>query len=118
MCKCCKYGRGRSDDRVCCDECYLNGKTHIVFYKDLYRKSDFLCEGCVEFCCDKKWQEMLRISKIVNIEKYSANNKVFCDKCELKEWNYIIIFKDKRKHFLCNVCSSFFINMKYKEMAA
>ena len=88
-----------------------------MFYKDLYRKNDFLCEGCIEFYYDKKWQEMLGISKIVSIEKYKANSKVFCDKCELKEWNYIIIFIDKRKHFLCNVCSSFFINIKYKEMA-
>ena len=57
------------------------------------------------------------ISKTVSVENYNANNKVFCDKCELKEWNYIIISIDEWQHFLCNVCSSFFINMKYKEMA-
>ena len=52
-----------------------------------------------------------------SIEKSNANNKVFCDKCELKEWNYIIIFIDKRRHFLCNICSRYFTNMKCKEMA-
>ena len=82
MCKYCKYGRYRSDDRPCCEECYLNRKTHIVFYKDLYRKSDFLCEGCIEFYYDKKWQEILGIGKIVSIEEYNATNKLYCDKCE------------------------------------
>ena len=60
MCKYCKYERYVSDDRPCCEECYLNRETHIVFYKDLYRKSDFLCEGCIEFYYDKRRQEMLR----------------------------------------------------------
>ena len=54
MCNCYRYGRYRSDDRSCCDECYLNRKTHTVLYKDLYRKIDFLCEGCIEFYYDKK----------------------------------------------------------------
>ena len=85
MCKYRKYGRGRLDDRVCCDECYLSEKTHIVFYKDLYRKSDFLCEGCIAFYYDKKWQGMLGISKIVSIEKYNDTNKLYCNKCELYE---------------------------------
>ena len=95
----------------------FNRKTHIVFYKDLYRKSDFLCEGCIEFYYDKKWQEMFCISKIVSIEVCNATNKLYCDKCESCEWNHIISFKGGDKHLLCNGCVRFFKNMKYKEMA-
>ena len=87
MCKCCKYGRYVSDDRPCCEECYLNWKTHIVFYKDLYIKNNFLCEGCIEFCYDKKWQEMLGIGKIVSIEEYNATNKLIL-------YYYIILLVD------------------------
>ena len=79
MCKYCKYGRYRSDDRPCCEECYLNRKSQIVFYRDLYRKSNFLCEGCIEFYYDKKWQEMLGISKVVSIGEYIATNKLYYD---------------------------------------
>ena len=117
MWKYCKYGRYGSDDRPCCEECYLNRKTHIVFYKDLYGKSDFLCEGCIGFYYDKKWQEMLGISEIVSFEEYNATNKLYCDKCESYEWNHIISFKGGDKHLLCNGCVRFFKNMKYKEMA-
>ena len=117
MCNYCRYGRYRFDDRPCCEECYLNRDTHIVFYKDLYRKSDFLCEGCIEFYYDKKSQEMLGISKIVSIEVYNATNKLYCDKCESYEWNHIISFKGGDKHLLFNGCVMFFKNMKYKEMA-
>ena len=116
MCNYCRYGRYRSDDGPCCEECYLNRKSHIVFYKDLYRKCDFLCEGRIEFY-DKKWQEMLGISKIVSIEEYNATIKFYCDKCESYEWNYIISFKCGDKYLLCNGCVRFFNNMKYKEMA-
>ena len=70
MCKYCKYGRYKSDDRPCCKECYLNRKSHIVFYKDLYRKCDFLCEVCIKFYYDTKCKEMLGIQKIVSIEEY------------------------------------------------
>ena len=94
----------------------LNRKTHIVFYKDLYRKSDFLCEGCIEFYYDKKWQEMLGIGKIVSIQEYNATNKLYCDKCESYEWNHILYFKNGDKHLLCNGCVRFFKNMEYKEM--
>ena len=65
MCKYCKY---ESDDRPCCEDCYLNRKSHMVFYMDLYRKSDFVCEGCVEFYYDRRRQEMLGIQEIVSIE--------------------------------------------------
>ena len=88
-----------------------------MFYKDLYRKSDFLCEGCIEFYYDKKWQEMLGISKIVSIEEYNATNKLYCHKCELYEWNHIISFKGGDKHLLCHGSVRFFINKKYKKMA-
>ena len=37
----------------------------MVFYMDLYRKCDFVCEGCVEFYYDRKRQEMLGIQEIV-----------------------------------------------------
>ena len=47
MCKYCKCGRYRSDDRPCCEECYLNRKSHMAFYMDLYIKCDFLCEVCI-----------------------------------------------------------------------
>ena len=77
MCNYCKYGRYRSDDRICFEECYLNRQMHIVFCKDLYRKSDFLCEGCIEFYYDKRRQEMLGIGKIVSIEEYNATNKPY-----------------------------------------
>ena len=62
MCKYCKY---ESDDGPCCEDCYLNRKSHMVFYMDLYRKCDFVCEGCVEFYYDRRWQEMLGIQEIV-----------------------------------------------------
>ena len=45
MCKYCKY---ESDDRPCCEDCYLNRQSHLVFYLNLYGKCDFLCEGCVD----------------------------------------------------------------------
>ena len=41
----------------------------MVFYMNLYRKCDFLCEGCVEFYYDRRRQE------IVSIEEYNATNK-------------------------------------------
>ena len=65
MCKYCEYGRYESDYRPCFEESYLNRKSHIVFYKDLYRKSDFLCEGCIKLYCDRKRREMLGIREIV-----------------------------------------------------
>ena len=37
----------------------------MVFYMNLYRNCDFLCEGCVEFYYDRGRQEMLGIQKIV-----------------------------------------------------
>ena len=88
----------------------------MVFYKDLYRKSDFLCEVCIKFYYDRKCKEMLGISKIVSIEEYNATNKLYCDKCELYEWNHIIYFKSGNKYLLCNGCVRFFKNMKCKEM--
>ena len=100
MCKYCKYGGYLSDDRPCCEECYLNRESHIVFYKDLYRKSDFLCEGCIEFYYDKRRQQMLGISKIICIEEYNSTNKLYCNKCELYEWNHIICFKGRNKYSL------------------
>ena len=42
----------------------------MVFYMDLYRKWDFLCEGCIEFYYDRRRQEMLGIQEIVSIEEY------------------------------------------------
>ena len=117
MCKYCRYGRYRSDDRPCCEECYLNRKSHIVFCKNLYRKCDFLCEGYIEFYYNKKRQEMLGIGKIVSTEEYNATKKLYCNKCESYEWNHIIYFKGGDKYLLCDGCVRFFINMKYKEMA-
>ena len=116
MCNYCRYGRYGSDDRPCCEECYLNRKSQIVFFKDLYRKCDFLCEVCIKFYYDKKWQQMLGISKIVSIEEYNATNKLYCNKCELYEWNHIISFKGGDKHLLCNGCIRFFKDTKYKRM--
>ena len=78
MCKYCEY---ESDDRPCCEDCYLNRRSHMVFYMNLYRK----CEGCVEFYYDRRRQEMLGIQKIVSIKEYNATHKPFCDKCELYE---------------------------------
>ena len=49
----------------------------MVFYMNLYRKCDFLCEGCVEFYYDRRRQEMLGIQEIVSIEEYSATNKKY-----------------------------------------
>ena len=114
MCKYCEY---ESDDRPCCEEFFLNRKIHIVFYKDLYRKSNFLCEGCIELYYDKRRQEMLGIGKIVSIEEYNATHKKYCDKCELCEWNHIIYFKHGDKYLLCDGCVRFFIFLKNKEMA-
>ena len=44
------------------------------------------------------------------------HNKLYCDKCELYEWNHIISFKGGDKHLLCNGCIRFFKDMKYKRM--
>ena len=49
----------------------------MVFYMDLYRKCDFLCEGCVEFYYSRKCREMLGIQKIVSIKEYNATNKKY-----------------------------------------
>ena len=46
---------------------------------NLYRKCDFLCEGCVEFYYDRRRQEMLGIQKIVSIEEYNATHKKYCN---------------------------------------
>ena len=54
----------------------------MVFYMNLYRKCDFICEGCVEFYYDRRRQEMFGIQEIVSIEEYNATHKLFCDKCE------------------------------------
>ena len=51
----------------------------MVFYMDLYRKCDFICEGCIEFYYDRRRQEMLGIQEIVSIEEYNATHKPFCD---------------------------------------
>ena len=114
MCKYCKY---ESVDRPCCENCYLNRQSHIVFYMNLYRKCDFVCEGCVEFYYDRRRQEMLGIQKIVSIKEYNFTHKPFCDKCELYEWNHTISFKNGKKYLLCNGCVKFFKNTKKKEMA-
>ena len=90
MCKYCKY---EYDDGPCCEDCYLNGKSHMVFYMDLYRKCDFVCEGCVEFYYDRRRQEMLGIQEIVSIEEYNATHEPFCNKCESYEWNHTISLK-------------------------
>ena len=37
----------------------------MIFYMDLYRKCDFVCEVCVEFYYDRRRQEMLGIQEIV-----------------------------------------------------
>ena len=84
----------------------------MVFHMDLYRKCDFLCEGCIEFYYDKRRQQMLGISKIVSIEEYNATNKLYCDKCESYEWNHTISFKNGDKYLLCNGCVRFFIFLR------
>ena len=37
----------------------------MVFYMNLYRKCDFVCEGSIEFYYDRRRQEMLGIQEIV-----------------------------------------------------
>ena len=87
----------------------------MVFYMNLYRKCDFLCEGCIEFYYDNRRQEMLGIQKIVSIEEYNATNKKYCDKCESYEWNHTISFKNRDNYLLCNGGVRFFKNMKNKQ---
>ena len=89
----------------------------MLFYKDLYRKCDFLCEGCIEFYYKRKCREMLGIQKIVSIEEYNATHKLYRDKCESYEWNHTISFKNGDKYLLSNGCVRFFILLKKKEMA-
>ena len=89
----------------------------MVFYMNLYRKCDFLCEGCVEFYYDRRRQEMLGIQKMVSMKEYNATHKPFCDKCELYEWNHTISFKNGDNYLLCNGCVKFFKNMKNEGMA-
>ena len=89
----------------------------MLFYKDLYRKCDFLCEGCIEFYYERKCREMLGIQKIVSIEEYNATHKLYCGKCESYEWSHTISFKNGDKYLLCNECVRFFIFLKNKEMA-
>ena len=68
MCNSCKYGRGHIDDRVCCDQCYLNRKSYIVFYQDPNVTSSFLCDSCTKFYYDRKFHQMLNIDRIVTLE--------------------------------------------------
>ena len=74
----------------------------MVFYMDLYRKCDFLCEVCIKFYDDKRRQRMLGKGKIVSIKDYNATNKKYCDKCELCEWNHTISFR-KMEISICYV---------------
>ena len=78
----------------------------MVFYMNLYRKCDFLCEGCIEFYYDRRRQEMLGIQKIVSIEEYNATHKKYCDKCESYEWNHTISFKNGDKYCVMDVLGS------------
>ena len=80
MCKYCEYRRYESDNRPCFEECHLNWQSHMVFYMDLYRKCDFLCEVCIKFYYDKRRQRMLAISKIISIKEYNAHDHLFSDK--------------------------------------
>ena len=89
----------------------------MVFYMDLYRTCDFLCEVCISFYYDRKCREMLGIQKIVCIKEYDATHKLSCDKCESYEWNHTTSFKNGDKYLLCNGCVKFFIFLKNKEMA-
>ena len=61
---------------------------------------------------------MLGISKIVRIKEYNATHKKRCDKCELREWNHTISFKNGGKYLLCDGCVRFFIFLKNKEIAS
>ena len=79
----------------------------------MYRKSDFLCEGCIKLNCDRKRREILGIREIVSSKEYNATHKLYCDKCELYEWNYTISFKNGDKYLLCDGCVRFFY--KYEE---
>ena len=88
----------------------------MVFYMNLYRKCDFLCEGCVQFYYHRRRQEMLGVQKIVSIKEYNATNKKYCDKCESYECNHTISFKNGDNYLLCNGCVKFFIFLKSKEM--
>ena len=78
----------------------------MVFYMDLYRKCDFLCEGCIEFYYDRRRQEMLGIQEIVSIEEYNATHKPFCDKCELYEWNHTLLKMEIIIYYVMDVLSS------------
>ena len=49
----------------------------MLFYMNLYRKCDFLCEGSVEFYYDRRRQEMLGIQEIVSIEEYKCTFRIF-----------------------------------------
>ena len=89
----------------------------MVFYMNLYRKCDFLCEGCVEFLLRSEKARNAWYTKIVSIEEYNAINKKYCDKCESYEWNHTNSFKNGDKYLLCNGCVRFIKNMKNKEMA-
>ena len=83
----------------------------MVFYMNLYRKCDLVCEGCVEFYYDRRRQGMLGIQGMVSIEGYDATHRPFCNKCESYEWNHTISFKDGDKYLLCNGCVKFFENV-------
>ena len=89
----------------------------MVFYMDLYRKCDFLCEGCVEFYYDRRRQEMLDIQKVVSIEEYNATNKKYCDKCESMNGITLSLIKMEIIIYYVMVgCVKFFISLKNKEM--
>ena len=88
MCRSRRFGK--YDDRKCCDECRSNEKSHVIIYEDIYKEIDFLCKVCVKSYCYRKCREMLGIRRIVSIKKYKFIDKVFCDKCELNEWKYIV----------------------------
>ena len=89
----------------------------MVFYMNLYRKCDFLCEGCVEFYHDRRRQEMLGIQKIVSKSTMLPISHFAINVNYMNGITLLSLFKNGDKCLLCNGCVKFFKNIKNKEMA-
>ena len=89
----------------------------MVFYMNLYRKYNFLCEGCVEFYYDRRRQEMLGMQKIVVLKSTMLPIRNIVINVNHMNGITLSLLKMEISIYLCNGCVRFFKNMKNKEIA-
>ena len=55
---------------------------------------------------------MLDIDRIVTLEEYSYEVTIYCDKCDVLVWNYLVFCEGGYVHSLCYPCTEQFKIMK------